>query len=92
MSPRDEQRRLIRGRFCAKSDSQTLLQRKPIIAIPATAKQLSLSPPTVAKALQHMVELGPVRETTGKQRNRLFTYHRYLNILNGGTELPKPSP
>jgi hypothetical protein len=46
----------------------------------------------VAKALQHMVELGPVRETTGKQRNRLFTYHRYLNILNGGTELPKPSP
>jgi len=68
------------------------LQRKPIITIPATAEQLSLSAPTVAKALQHMVELGLVRETTGKQRHRLFTYHRYLNILNRGTELPKPSP
>jgi len=39
--------------------------------------------------LQHMVKLGMVRETTGKQRHRLFTYHRYLDILNQGTELPK---
>src|SRR5256884_2173253 len=67
------------------------LQRKPIITIPATAEQLSLSAPTVAKALQHMVKLGMVRETTGKQRHRLFTYHRYLGILNRGTELPKAS-
>jgi Fic family protein len=67
------------------------LQRKPIITIPATAEQLSLSAPTVAKALQHMVKLGMVRETTGKQRHRLFTYRRYLDILNQGTELPRPS-
>ena len=67
------------------------LQRKPIITIPATAEQLSLSAPTVTKALQHMVKLGLVRETTGKQRHRLFTYHRYLDILNRGTELRKPS-
>ena len=67
------------------------LQRKPIVTIPATAEQLSLSAPTVAKALQHMVKLGLVRETTGKQRHRLFTYHRYLDILNQGTELLKPS-
>jgi len=65
------------------------LQRKPIITIPATAEHLSLSAPTVAKALQHMVKLGIVRETTGKQRHRLFTYHRYLDILNQGTELPQ---
>jgi hypothetical protein len=43
----------------------------------------------VAKALQHMVKLGMVRETTGKQRHRLFPYHGYLEILNRGTELPK---
>lgn len=67
------------------------LQRKPIITIPATAEQLCLSAPTVTKALQHMVKLGLVRETTGKQRHRLFTYHRYLAILNRGTELHKPS-
>ena len=38
-----------------------------------------------------MVKLSMVRETTGKQRYRLFTYHRYLEILNRGTELPKRS-
>jgi hypothetical protein len=42
----------------------------------------------VAKALQRMMKLGRVRETTGKQRHRLFTYHRYLEILNRGTERP----
>jgi Fic family protein len=67
------------------------LQRKPIITIPATAEQLSLSAPTVAKALQHMVKLSMVRETTGKQRHRLFTYHNYLEILNRGTELSRAS-
>jgi Fic family protein len=67
------------------------LQRKPIITIPAAAEQLSLSAPTVAKALQHMVKLDIIRETTGKQRHRLFTYHRYLEIINRGTEVPKTS-
>jgi DNA-binding MarR family transcriptional regulator len=65
------------------------LQRKPILTIPATAEQLSLSAPTVAKIFQHMVKLGMVRETTGKQRHRLFAYHHYLDILNQETELPK---
>lgn len=66
------------------------LQRKPIITIPATADQLALSAPTVAKALEQMLALGMVRETTGRQRHRLFTYHRYLEILNQGTEVARP--
>jgi len=53
-------------------------KRKLIIAIPATAEPLSLSAPTVTKTLQRMVKLGMVRETTCKQRHRLFTYQRYL--------------
>jgi Fic family protein len=62
------------------------MQRKPILSIPATAEQLSVSAPTVAKAIQHMRKLGIVRETTGKQRHRLFVYRRYVDILNQGTE------
>jgi len=62
------------------------MQRKPILSIPATAEQLSVSAPTVAKAIQHMQKLGIVRETTGKQRHRLFVYRRYVDILNRGTE------
>jgi hypothetical protein len=66
-------------------------QRKLTITIPATEQQLSLFAPTVAKALQQTAKLGMVRETTGKQRHRLFTYHLYLDILNEGTELSKAS-
>jgi len=62
------------------------MQRKPILSIPATARELSISGPTVAKAIEYLQELGIVRETTGKQRDRLFAYHRYLAILNQGTE------
>jgi len=66
------------------------MQRKPIISIPAAAEQLSLSAPTVTKAIEHMMKLGILREITGKQRHRLFVYDRYLAILNQGTEpLPR---
>jgi Fic family protein len=63
-----------------------LLQTKPVITIPAAAGLLSVSQPTVTKALDVMNELGIVRETTGRQRGRIFVYERYLKILSEGTE------
>jgi hypothetical protein len=33
-----------------------------------------------------LVELDIARELTGKRRNRLFVYQRYLDVLNEGTE------
>jgi len=39
-----------------------------------------------------LVELGIARELTGKRRNRLFLYDRYLAILNEGTEAPGATP
>lgn len=62
------------------------MQRNPIVAIPSTAKKIGISAPTVAKSLGHMIELGILEETTGRERHRLFVYRRYLNILNEGTE------
>jgi Fic family protein len=63
-----------------------LLQKRPVLSIPAATKELSLSEPTVAKAMEHLVRLGIVREMTGKRRRRVFAYARYLDILNQGTE------
>lgn len=63
-----------------------LLQRRPIVSIPAASRELKLSLPTVGKALEQMAEAGIVRETTGKRRNRFFAYSRYLTILDKGTE------
>lgn len=62
------------------------MQRYPIISIPSTAKRIGISAPTVAKSLGHMIDLGILEETTGRERHRLFVYRRYLDILNEGTE------
>ena len=40
----------------------------------------------MGKSLEHLIELGIVRELTGKRRNRLFAYRKYLAVLDQGTE------
>lgn len=62
------------------------MQRNPIVSIPDVAGSIGISPPTVAKSLEHMRQLGLLRETTGRQRHRLFVYSAYLAILSEGTE------
>ena len=42
------------------------LQRNPLVAIGDAARDLRLSPPTVANAVRHLESLGILRETTGK--------------------------
>lgn len=60
------------------------------IATPNSLCELSgLTPATVNKALKHLAKLGIVREVTAKRRNRLFSYTRYVDIMNNGTELPQ---
>jgi Fic family protein len=67
-----------------------LFQTKPIVSAPVAASRLDLSAPTVRKSIAHLQALGIVRETTGKQRGRLFVYDAYLDILARGTEpLPR---
>src|SRR5215467_9298546 len=67
-----------------------LMQRRPLITIRAASEELKLSFPTVGQSLEHLVELGIVREVTGKQRRRVFAYRKYLDVLDRGTEpLPR---
>ena len=66
------------------------IQRSPIITVPTTAKRLRLAKQTVQNALDRLQTLGIVREITGKRRDRLYEYTRYLQILDEGTEpLPR---
>lgn len=62
------------------------LQTKPLVTVRMVAATLSLSLPTVAKALQHLVRLGILEETTGRRRGRSYVYRRYLDLLAEGTE------
>ena len=49
-------------------------------------RESKLSVPTVTKALENLVQVRIVREATGRQRDRVFVYDRYLAILSRGTE------
>lgn len=63
-----------------------LLQKKPILSIQNAGKVLKLSVPTVTTAVSHLLKLNILKELTGRRRNRLFVYKKYLAILNEGTE------
>jgi hypothetical protein len=63
-----------------------MLQSRPSLSVPMATKELGLSKPTVAKAIDYLTALGIVREITAKQRRRIYAYVRYLDILNQGTE------
>lgn len=62
------------------------LQAHPMTKIGPAAKDLKLSIPTVTSALGTLTKLKIAKESTGKRRDRLFAYPRYLHILSEGTE------
>ncbi len=76
---------LGRARF---SCTQTLeyLKKLPQVNVQQLSKALGITMPTARSALSAMVKLGILEETSGKQRDKVYLYHRYLNILADGTE------
>src|SRR6266851_804274 len=58
------------------------LQAHPLTKIGPAAKDLKLSIPTVTSALETLTKLKIAKESTGKRRDRLFAYPRYLHILS----------
>ncbi len=61
------------------------MQRRPVATIGSLAKATGLTVPTVTKALESLQKLAIVRESTGRQRNRVFVYGRFIDALNQGT-------
>jgi len=61
-------------------------RRQPLISLNDLCKSTGLTFPTAAKAVAGLTGLGIVRELTGRKRNRIFAYDRYLSILSEGTE------
>lgn len=62
------------------------LKARPITSLQQVVRRTGLSFPTAGTAMEALVGLGIARELTGKRRNRVFAYDRYLAILNEGTE------
>ena len=62
------------------------MQTSPYVRIRTAAKALELTVPTVTKALSHLMRVGIVKEVSGKHRDRLFAYSRYVTMVSQGTK------
>ena len=65
-----------------------VMQRRPIATAASLVVATGLTPATVNKSLAHLERVGVVTELTRKQRGRVFSYARYVDILNEGMALP----
>jgi Fic family protein len=85
----DEHRHRIQGLGKSAASAlhvHDLLKERIVLSLGTAATELDLSFPTVAKAMENLEKLGFVKEFTGKQRNRVFSYEPYMKILHEGTE------
>ena len=64
------------------------LMEHPISTVGWLVKKTGITAATVNKCMGHLERIGIVRELTARKRNRLFSYHLYVGIINKGTELP----
>ena len=57
-------------------------QVNPLFSIKSAAREMKVSFPTASAAVARMLEAGILRESSGKRRDRLFLYSKYLDVLN----------
>ena len=62
------------------------LQERSIVSLQKLVDRTSLSFPAVSAGMKILETLGVAQELTGRKRNRLFGYGRYIAILGEGTE------
>ena len=61
------------------------LEENPIIDIRKTSAALGITFKTINDSVRRLYELGILKQHSGDQRNRTFSYHEYLDILREGT-------
>jgi Fic family protein len=70
-----------RGATVAAIQLLDLLPSNPMVTVPRATKLLRATAPTARKAVELLEELGVLRETSGKRRDRVYAYHAYLQAL-----------
>jgi Fic family protein len=82
---RREHEALVRARLGKRTPNAlaTLdyLFRQPVVSAKLIEETLSVSQPTAAALVRDLTAIDILRESTGKRRNRLFRYHRYLALF-----------
>jgi Fic family protein len=75
---------LKRPRFsCIKT--LDFLKKLPQTSVQNLSKELDMTMPTARSALNHLLDLGILAEISGKKRDKIYVYRKYLDILEDGT-------
>jgi len=61
------------------------LEESPIIEIQKTSSALGISFKTISDSVKRLCDMGILKQSSGDQRNRTFSYTAYLDILREGT-------
>ncbi len=62
------------------------LKQLPQVTVQLVSKELEMSIPTARSALNNLVALGVIEEVSGKQRDKIYIYRKYLAILQTDSE------
>jgi len=62
------------------------LPKHPIMTVPRASQLLGITAPPARKAIEMLVRLNILRETTGMKRRRVYAYYEYLRTLTGSDE------
>jgi len=62
------------------------LKKLPQVSVPFLSRELSMTAPTVRSVLNHLTELEILKETSGKKRDKIYIYQKYLDILEYGAQ------
>lgn len=63
------------------------LLHNPIVTVKSAIRLCGTTRPTASKAILSLCNAGILEETSGRRRDRTFTYRPYLDLLRTGTEL-----
>lgn len=60
-----------------------LLPSNPVVTLTLAVDLLDTTKPTAIKAIESLEQIGVLKETTGKRRDRVYAYQTYLDVLTG---------
>jgi cell filamentation protein, protein adenylyltransferase len=65
---------------------QQAMLEHPVVSSGQLVEKTGMTAATVNAVLLRLAQLGVVSELSGQQRNRLYSYTAYINLMNQGTE------
>ncbi len=63
------------------------LPQNPVVTVKSAVRICQTTKPTAAKSIHSLCNAGILEETSGRRRDRVYSYSRYLDLLREGTEV-----